>query len=126
MNKKLILTIGVLTVAGGILLVSKNPVMAYRGDSTEFGPNHTEERHSQMLEIFENQDFDGWKELMHGRGVTQFIDSQEEFNLFTEMRQARLNGDTEKAQELRDQLGFGSGEGKGLRQGLGQGLGRNR
>ena len=74
MNKKLILTIGVLTVAGGILLVSKNPVMAYRGDSTEFGPNHTEERHSQMLEAFENKDFNGWKELMQDRGASQRIE----------------------------------------------------
>jgi len=126
MNKKLILTISVLTVAGGILLVSKNPVMAYRGDSTEFGPNHTEERHSQMLEAFENKDFNGWKELMQDRGASQRIDSQEEFNLFTEMRQARLNGDTERVEELRAQLGFGSGQGKGSGQGLGQGLGRNR
>ena len=115
MNKKILgsvgLAIGVLTVLG------LSQVSAYRGDYTQVGPNHTEEREAAMDKVMNEKDYEGWKALMteDGRtpGVLRKIDTQEEFDKFAEARRLGKEGKTAEANAIRSELGLGNGQGKG-------------
>ena len=115
MNKKILgvvgLAVGVLTVLG------LSQVSAYRGDYTQVGPNHTEEREAAMTKVMEEKDFESWKALMteDGRtpGVLRKIDTQEEFERFAEARRLGKEGKTAEANAIRSELGLGNGQGKG-------------
>ncbi len=122
MNSKLIV-LGTLAVALlGVIAFTTKEADAYRGDYTQVGPNHTEEREAQMEEIFESKDYKAWVALMteDGRnpGVLDKIDSQEEFNSFVEARELALEGKTEEANAIREELGLGQGQRKGNGQGM--------
>lgn len=115
MNKKILgavgLAVGVLTVLG------LSQVSAYRGDYTQVGPNHTEEREAAMTKVMDEKDYEGWKALMteDGRtpGVLRKIDTQEEFDKFAEARRLGKEGKTAEANAIRSELGLGNGQGKG-------------
>ncbi len=115
MNKKILgsigLAVGVLTVLG------LSQVSAYRGDYTQVGPNHTEEREAAMDKVMNEKDYEGWKALMteDGRtpGVLRKIDTQEEFDKFAEARRLGKEGKTEEANAIRSELGLGGGQRKG-------------
>ncbi len=121
MSKFVITGVTTATLLGVLALVGVSTVSAYRGDSTKIGPNHTEEREEAMETVMENKDYDGWKELMtqDGRtpGVLRKIDTQEKFDLFSQMYQ--LQHDGKDASEIREQLGLGQGGMRGNGQGLG-------
>ena len=115
MSKKL-LTIGILSL--GIMSVfGVSQALAYRGDATVVGPNHTEEREVAMEQVMADKDYEAWKELMteDGRtpGVLNKVDTQEEFNQFAEAYVLSHEGKTEEANAIRAELGLGNGEGKG-------------
>ena len=110
-----VLTLGVLLFAG------IGSVMAYRGDATTVGPNYSEARHSAMTEAFSNNDYYSWFELMQqalgNHRVTEKI-NVDNFDVFSQMHNAMLSGDTETADELRASLGLGQGN---QRRGVGSG-----
>ena len=113
MNKKTLL---VAVLAMGVLgTVGISQVSAYRGDYTEVGPNHTEEREDAMVKVMAEKDYEGWKELMteDGRtpGVLRKVDSQEEFNQFAEAYELGKDGKVEEANAIRSELGLGNGGG---------------
>ena len=115
MNKKTLL---VAVLAMGVLgTVGISQVSAYRGDYTEVGPNHTEEREEAMVKVMADKDYEGWKELMteDGRtpGVLRKVDSQEEFNQFAEAYELGKDGKVEEANAIRSELGLGNGNGGG-------------
>lgn len=120
MNKKL-LTVGILSL-GIVSIFGVSQAFAYRGDVTEVGPYHTEERETSMEQVMADKDYEGWKELMteDGRtpGVLRKVETQEEFNQFAEAYVLAHEGKTEEANAIRAELGLGNGEGKG--QGNGQ------
>ncbi|KKP43923.1 MAG: hypothetical protein UR34_C0001G0095 [candidate division WS6 bacterium GW2011_GWC1_33_20] len=127
MKNKLIV-LGTLAVALlGVIAFTTKEADAYRGDYTQVGPNHTEEREAQMEEIFESKDYDAWVALMTegGRnpGVLDKIDFQEDFNSFVEAHELALEGKTEEANAIREDLGLGQGQrmgnGHGMRYGSG-------
>ena len=115
MNKKIIGVVGL--VVGVLTVLGLSQVSAYRGDYTQVGPNHTEEREAAMTKVMEEKDFESWKALMteDGRtpGVLRKIDTQEEFERFAEARRLGKEGKTAEANAIRSELGLGNGQGKG-------------
>lgn len=102
--------------------------MQRNGASSLVRQNCTSERHAEMEEAIANRDYDAWVGLMEGKGrVTQVV-TRENFETFIQMREARLTGDTEKADELRESLGLGvhPRDGVGHMKGYGRGEGRGR
>ncbi len=90
------------------LIASMGLVSAYRGDYA--APN--EERHSAIEAAFESQDYDAWHALMtedgrHPRVVD--VVTKDNFETFASAREAALNGDSETAKGLREELGLNKG-----------------
>ncbi len=124
MKKTLLLGAAGVAIATATLLPSQT--FAYRGDASVQGPNYTPERHEAMLKAFENNDYNAWKELMNGRGVTNRI-TEQNFARFAQAHRLSLEGKTAEAQQIRTELGLGvqNETGNGQRQGQGQGMNRN-
>jgi len=112
--------------------------LAYRGDPDVTGPNYNEEAHDLIEAAIESGDYDEWIALreeyglpMNGR-IFDVID-ENNFYLFSEMHEAMEEGDLDRAQEIRTELGLGlgqmnrgEGQGKGMHQGMHGGQGRNQ
>jgi hypothetical protein len=120
MNKKYIALGSIGLLLGGLVL-SSGKAFAYRGDPTVQGPYYTEERHEEMTKAFENNDFNAWKEQMGGRGRVSQVINEENFPRFAEAHRLALEGKTEEAAKIREELGLGlqNGSGKGMGQGFG-------
>ncbi|MDD3160126.1 MAG: hypothetical protein PHQ98_04115 [Candidatus ainarchaeum sp.] len=114
-----------------LLIMLIGSVMAYQGNSQIQGPNYSIERHDAMTNAFENNDYDAWYALMSENEksprVLEIV-NKENFSTFVEMHNAMISGDTDKANELRAELGLGQGQmkrgnnqqGQGLKTGNGQ------
>jgi hypothetical protein len=107
----------------GIFLIA-GLVTAYKGDFSAKGPEYSEEKCSIMQEVFENMDYNSWKEIMSEntrKGRVLEIVNEDNFELFVEAHKAKINGDFEKANELRQELGlnngFGLKNGEGFKEG---------
>jgi hypothetical protein len=107
--------------------------LAYKGDATKTGPNHTEAREAAIEQIMAKKDFAAWQKLMttDGRqpGVLRKIDTQAEFEKFAEAWRLSKTGnsaDATKAAALRTELTLGQQNGSGNRGGAkGQNNGGN-
>lgn len=116
---KLLLTTSALVLGAGVLFSGTVSALAYRGNPEVPGPNYSPERHEAMVQAFENNDYNAWKELMHDRGKIAQVINEENFSRFTEMRRLRLEGKTDEANQIRSELGLGMGGGPGYRHGNG-------
>ena len=99
---------------GMIALMGISLVTAYQGDYSAQGPNYSEDRHEAMQEAFENVDYDAWVSLMtqdgrHPRVVD--VITEDNFAKFVEAHEFGMVGDSEKASELRAELGLNNGRG---------------
>lgn len=115
--KKAAVVLGTGVLALGSLFALSGRVDAYRGDPTVQGPNYSEERHEAMLKVFENKDFEAWKEMMQGRGRVLEVVNEGNFERFVEAHNLALDGKIDEARQIREELGLG------LRNGAGQGRG---
>ena len=122
MNKKYIALGSVGLLVGG-LVVSSGKALAYRGDPSVQGPYYSEERHEEMTKAFENNDYNAWKEQMGGRGRVSQVVNEQNFSRFAEAHKLALEGKTEEATKIRQELGLGLQDGSG--KGVGGGFGRN-
>ena len=126
MTKTKILTgLSLLTLTGLMIVPVTN---AYRGDPNVQGPNYAVERHAEMTQAFENNDYDAWKAQMQDRGrVTQAV-NEGNFARFAKARSLAQEGKLDEAKQIRQELGLGlqNGSGNGSGQGNGQGYGKNR
>jgi hypothetical protein len=107
----------------GLLLVV-GLVSAYKGDNSIKGPEYSEERCSLMQETFENLDYNSWKEIMSEnsrKGKILEVINEDNFEIFVEMHQAKINSDFEKVNELRQELGLNNGLGLKNDEGFKQG-----
>ena len=112
MNKKT-LKLGILASVLGVLALSANTTLAYRGDPTVKGSNCSPERHEAMQKAFANKDYVAWKNLMQGKGrVTQVV-NETNFAKFAEAHNLALQGKTAEAQKIRTELGLGLQNGSG-------------
>jgi len=121
--KKTILTLGAAALVLGGLFTLPGSVGAYRGDPGVEGPDCTEERHQEMEQAFESNDYQDWKNLMQGKGrITQVV-NQENFAQFAEAHQLAEEGKIDEAKQIRQELGLGLGNrsGDGTGKGSGQG-----
>lgn len=136
--KKKLLTLGLASAvvlgAGALAVAQASAHFGNPGDGQ--GRNYDPDRHAQMQEIIENQDYQGWLEIVGEKPITEYI-NEENFSLFLQMMEARHNGDHELAQSLREQLGLpergthreegydnGNGQMKGQENGRGMGTHR--
>ena len=122
MNKKYIALGSIGLLFGGLVLTSSK-ALAYRGDPTVQGPYYTEERHEEMTKAFDSNDYNAWKELMGGRGRVSQVINEDNFARFAEAHRLALEGKTEEAAKIRQELGLGLQNGSG--KGMGGGMGRN-
>ena len=123
MNKKTILLGAIALVLGG-LVISPRLTEAYQGDPNVQGSDCTAERHEAMTQAFENNDYNAWKEQMQGKGrVTQVV-NEGNFTRFAEAHELALEGKTDEADQIRQELGLGLGNGSGQGQEKGSGTGR--
>lgn len=117
------LGLGALALSLGVVGVSANTALAYRGDPAVQGPNYSVERHEDMTKAFESNDYEAWKSLMAGKGrVTQVV-NKDNFAKFAEAHALAEQGKTEEAQKIRQELGLGVHNGTGRASG-GMGMGR--
>jgi len=107
-NKKI--TIGAAALTAVIVTMGfAASSFAYQGDPNVQGPNYTPERHEAMTAAFEAKDYNAWTEARGdmGRGRMMEVINEDNFDKFVEMRELRLAGDTEGADEIRAELGLG-------------------
>lgn len=122
MNRKIIALSTVALV--GSLLIAPKLAVAYQGDSGVQGPNYTAERHDAMTAAFANNDYNAWSQLMQGKGrVTQVV-TQDNFAQFAKAHALSLEGKTDEANQIRQELGLGLGN--KTRNGSGQGMGQGK
>lgn len=122
MNKKYVALGSVGLLLGGLML-SSTKALAYRGDPTVQGPYHSEERHAEMTKAFDTKDYNAWKEIMGERGRVSQVVNEQNFSRFAEAHRLALEGKTEEAARIRQELGLGLQNGSG--RAAGQGFGRN-
>ena len=106
------------------MVLSAGAVSAYRGDYSTEGPNFTPERHEQMEQAMESQDYESWYNLMTENGkYPRVVDvvNEDNFDIFIQAHEAGKAGDTETAARLRAELGLNNGmgpkDGTGFKQG---------
>lgn len=122
--KKIVLTLGTATLVLGGLFMLPNVAEAYRGDPNVKGPEYTEERHQEMKQSFETNNYEAWKNLMQGKGrVIQFV-NEDNFARFTEAHKLAEEGKMDEAMQIRQELGLGLGNKSGNGEGQGTGQGR--
>ena len=128
MKTKLLILGALAAVTVGVFsMATNNQVLAYQGDYTKVGPNHTEEREDAMTKVMTTNDYEGWKKLMteDGRtpGVLRKVDTEAEFLKFAEAYRLGKAGKTTEAAAIRAELGLGNGQGNGNGGGMGKGSG---
>lgn len=121
MNKKLIVLGSIGLLLSGFVLV-RTKVLAYQGDPSIKGPYYTEERHQEMTSAFENNAYNSWKNLMNGRGRVSQVINEQNFSRFSEAHRLALEGKTDEANKIKQELGLGLRDGSGKESG---GFGRN-
>lgn len=110
MNKPVIWSaLGIIAIGAAVSFVS---VYASQANAQAFGPKHTPERHEEMTKAFETDNYAAWKQIMGDRGATKVI-TAETFPKFAEMHKLKLEGKTEEADKIRQELGLGNRNGKG-------------
>ena len=69
-----------------------------------------------MTKAFDSNDYNAWKELMGGRGRVSQVINEDNFARFAEAHRLALEGKTEEAAKIRQELGLGlqNGSGKGM------------
>lgn len=117
MNNKSIVVAAV-ALALGVYFVHPTIALAYRGDSSVKGPNHTEAKEQAI----ESENLSAFKAACTTGRMCAVVDTQAELHTLKLMHEAMEKGDVTKANELRTSLGLGLRNGSGM----GQGMGRNR
>jgi hypothetical protein len=104
-------------------------VSSYRGNFEEKSPYYEEERCEEMLDAFNELDYEAWRELMtmnsrHSKVLD--VINEENFYLFVEAHRAGKNGEYEIANAIRSELGLNNGVGLKNGEGFGKmnGLGK--
>ena len=119
--KKNKLTIGAAALVAVIASAGfATSTFAYQGDPNVQNLNADTETHEAMTAAFEDRDYKSWKENKPSEAkgrMADVIKDDATFTKFAEIREARMDGNTEKAEALRAELGLGQGNGEGQGQG---------
>lgn len=127
MNSKKIIIPSVFGLAAiaAVAFVGASDTFAYRGDSSQKGPNYTEERHEVMEKAFDENNYATWKEQMNGQGRASEVVNEENFSRFSQAHELAEEGKTAEADEIRKELGLRTSDGERTGQGRGQGKGQS-
>jgi len=98
-----------------IILGGAGAVLA--ADNGKWYPGNNSERHEQITQAIESNNYAQWKQLMGDRGATQKITDQN-FSKFAEMHKLMQAGKWEEAGKIRQELGLGLGQGQGNGKGM--------
>ena len=107
------------------VVATTSSASAYRGDSSVQGPNYSAERHAEMTEAFETNNYDAWVNLMDGRGRVIQVVNAGNFSRFAEAHKLAQEGNFEASKAIRTELGLGLQNGSGKGQGQGSNGRRN-
>jgi len=114
MNKnKLLIGTAALAIFGMAIFPSFS--YAYRKDSDVKGIDCDPGRHEAMIKAFDENDYDAWIGLMQGKGRVTKVINKENFAMFAKAHELFLQGKTDEAAQIRNELGLG------LKEGLGKG-----
>lgn len=83
-----------------------NWVSAYKWDPNIEGPNYSPERHEDMLNAFDTNDYNSWIKLMDWRWRVTEVINEENFSKFVEAHNLALEGNIEWANAIREELGL--------------------
>ena len=100
-------------------LIASSSVSAYRGDGSVQGPERSPERHSEIMEAMDGNDYEAWSKLMENRGRITEIVNEENFSKFVEIRKLDQEGEHEGANAIREELGLRIQDGARLERGKG-------
>ncbi|MFH0870596.1 MAG: hypothetical protein V1866_06095 [archaeon] len=112
MKNKVLAGMAVMLLIGALALVG---VSAYKGNPDVTGPNYNEAVHTQLEAAMDAGDYDAWLKVRQDNGlptkgrIFQAI-NEENFGKYVEMHDAQLAGDSERADEIRTELGLGQGK----------------
>jgi hypothetical protein len=81
---------------------------AFQGRTGQFGSSYTAERHQQMQQAFDNNDYAAWKNQMGNRRAARVV-TEQNFSRFTQMHNLMLEGKIDEANKIRTDLGLGQG-----------------
>lgn len=121
--KNKILTLGATALVLGGLFMIPSAINAYQGDPGTEGPDCTEERHQEMEQAFENNDYQAWANLMQGKGRVIQVVNEDNFAQFAEAHELAEEGRMDEAKQIRTELGLGLGDGSGKGEMKGSGTG---
>jgi len=108
------LYIGSLSLAlVAVSIATAASTFAYQGNPEVQGPNYTAERHAEMTQAFEAENYEDWAALTVGQGQINEVVNADNFDQFVEAHDLALEGKFEEAQEIRAELGLGLGNGQG-------------
>ena len=95
-----------------IIIITAPAVFAYQGNPDVRGPKHSPERHTAMMTVIEQGDYDAWKELMDGKGRITEVITADNFAKFVEAHELARSGDLDGAKEIREELGLRTRDGQ--------------
>ena len=125
MKSKTLLAGAAILILGGAV-ITPGLVSAYRGDPSVQGPNYSQERHEAMTQAFENNDYQAWAKQMRSRGWVAEVINEDNFSRFVEARRLMLEGKTEEAAAIREELGLGLAGGPCSEKSYGRAQGKGR
>ncbi|MEM4756326.1 MAG: hypothetical protein QW594_04300 [Candidatus Woesearchaeota archaeon] len=112
MDIKKKVVIGILLVAVISMIGLVGIGYAYKGDPQTKGPNYSPKVHQQLQAAIEAKDYDTWIKIrkennlpMNGK-MFQVI-TKENFGKYAELHKANLEGNTAKADAIKQELGLG-------------------
>ncbi len=122
MKKSTILAFIAVAAAGAVL--ASQIVLAHGDQVDPRAGNYNPERHEMMMEAFEKNDYNKWKEVFPGK-VREFV-NEENFPKFAEMHRLMEEGKYDEAEKIREELGMGDCEGRGMFESRRAGMGWQR
>jgi hypothetical protein len=101
---------------------------AYKGNPATKGPNYSTEVHEQLEAAIEAGDYDAWLKIRQDnnlptKGRIFQVINKDNFDKYAQLHEANMAGDTQKAAEIRAELGLGEGMIKNGSGKMGQGKG---
>ncbi len=122
MNNKILFGFGALFLISILSL----GVIAYQGNINVKGPNYSTEVHERLEAAIEAGDYDAWLKIRQDnnlptRGKIFQVINKDNFDKFAELHEANEEGDADKADAIRAELGLGQGM---MKRGSGKGQGK--
>jgi hypothetical protein len=110
MSKKVLVMIGAIFLISTLAFVG---VLAFKASDNGQGINYSSEVHDQLEAAIAKGDYDAWLKIRQDNDLPTIGNmfrtiNKENFNIYVELHNANLAGDTPKADAIRSELGLGN------------------